>query len=81
MRVPRELKEDPELPSDLSPRSHERKEALLQRGLSDYYVHLCFEAYRESIVSAVRLSEILLLESDVELREFAELSSSTVFAA
>lgn len=73
VRVPIDMKEDPELPATLSPRSRERKEALLQRGLSDYYVRLCFEAYREGIVSAARLMEIFRLESSAELRELAEL--------
>ena len=43
-RVPREMKTDPELPADLAPRSRQRKEVLLKRGLSSSYVNLCFEA-------------------------------------
>jgi Zn-dependent peptidase ImmA (M78 family) len=73
VRVPRETKEDPELPATLFPRSRQRKESLLQRGLSDYYVNLCFEAYREGIVSAARVAEMLLLDGDAELRDLAEL--------
>ena len=73
VRVPREAKEDPELPETLSPRARARKEDLLKRGLSDYYVRLCFEAYRERIVSAARVAEMLLLDGDTELRELAEL--------
>jgi Zn-dependent peptidase ImmA (M78 family) len=78
VRVPKEMKEDPELPGTLSPRSRERKDVLLQRGLSDYYVRLCFEAYREGIVSAARVAEMLLLDGDVELRELAELYGETL---
>jgi Zn-dependent peptidase ImmA (M78 family) len=73
VRVPKDMKEDPELPATLSPRSYERKEALLQRGLSDYYVRLCFEAYRAELVSAARLAEMLLLDGDTELRDLADL--------
>jgi Zn-dependent peptidase ImmA (M78 family) len=73
VRVLREAKEDPELPETLSPRARARKEELLKRGLSDYYVSLCFEAYRERLVSAARLAEMLLVDGDTELRELAEL--------
>lgn len=78
VRVPREMKEDPELPESLSPRPRERKEGLLQRGLSNYYVNLCFEAYREGMVSAARVAEMLLLDGDAELRELAELYGETL---
>ena len=73
LRIPREAKEDPELPETLSLRARVRKEELLKRGLSDYYVNLCFEAYRERLVSAARLAEMLLVDGDIELRELAEL--------
>jgi hypothetical protein len=73
VRVPRDMKEGPELPATLSPRSRERKEALLQQGLSNYYVRLCFEAYREGLVSAARVTEMLLLDGEPALRELAEL--------
>jgi Zn-dependent peptidase ImmA (M78 family) len=68
VRVPRKDKVDPEIPSTLSPQSRERKVQLLERGLSSYYVNLCFESYRVGITSAARLAEILLVESDFELR-------------
>jgi Zn-dependent peptidase ImmA (M78 family)/DNA-binding XRE family transcriptional regulator len=77
-RVPKEMKQDPELSETLSPRAKERKEELLKRGLSDYYVGLCFEAYRQKIVSAARLIEILLLDGDTELRELAQLYNETL---
>lgn len=73
IRIPKELKEDPEMPASLSVNSKKRKQELLERGLSDHFVALCFEAYRENIVSAARLIEMLLLESDYQLIELAEL--------
>jgi hypothetical protein len=72
-RLPKELKIDPELPDSLAPRSRERKEELLERGLSPGYVSLCFNAYRNNVATASRLVELLLLDGDEELRELAEL--------
>ena len=72
-KVPRSNKEDPELPNSLPPNSMVRKQAMLEHGLSDYYVSLCFEGYRERKISAARLTEMLLLQSDIELSEFAKL--------
>lgn len=77
-KVPRKLKEDPELPSSLPPRSRERKKMLLEHGLSDYYVSLCFDAYRENLVSASRLVEMLLLDSDYQLMEMAKLYGESI---
>lgn len=73
VRVPKEDKIDPEIPMTLSSQSRVRKRELLERGLSDYYVRLCFESYREGLVSAARLAEMLLMESDSELRSLANL--------
>ncbi len=73
VRVPNELKEDPELPSRLSENSKNRKKMLLEHGLSGHYVSLCFESYNRSFISAARLAEILLLESDQQLVEISEL--------
>ena len=70
-RVPKQLKIDPEIPNTLSQRSRVRKRELLARGLSDYYVKLCFESYREGGISASRMAEMLLLESDSDLRSLA----------
>lgn len=63
---------DPELPPSLSARSRARKVELLQRGLSDTYVELCFEAYNQSIVSRGRLAELLFV-SESELVELSTL--------
>jgi len=72
VKVPREIKTDPELPQSLSARAKERKETLLKRGLSTFYVNLCFEGYRRNIISAARMAEMLLVEES-ELREIAQL--------
>lgn len=73
VRVPREEKIDPEMPVTLGQQSRARKQELLERGLSNYYVALCFEGYREGLVSAARIAEMLLVESDSEFRILANL--------
>lgn len=73
VRVPKRDKTDPEIPPTLSPKSQERKRQLLEAGLSNYYVNLCFQAYRDSLISASRLTEMLLLESNSALRALAAL--------
>jgi Zn-dependent peptidase ImmA (M78 family) len=66
VRVPAELKIDPELPDSLSARGFELKKTLLKKGLSSRYVSMCFEAHRENIISAGRVAEMLLIdESDL----------------
>jgi Zn-dependent peptidase ImmA (M78 family) len=69
-KVPKEYKKDPEL-ENLSPKSIIAKQELLEHGLSDYYVQLCFQACRGNAISISRLREILFLESDEELSEFS----------
>jgi len=71
-KVPSVRKIDPELPPSLSPRSLERKRQLLERGLSDSYVSLCFDAYDAGLISAQRLAEILLVSAS-EVGEMASL--------
>ena len=71
-RVPPSIKIDPELPSDLSVRSLKRKQQLLELGLSDYYVGLCFEGYHKGTISRGKLAECLLLD-DTELQDVADL--------
>src|SRR5262244_2011366 len=56
VRVDANAKVDPELPPNLSPKSRERKETLLRRGLSDYYVGLCMDAYEQGAICAARLA-------------------------
>lgn len=72
-KVPQSAKEDPELPASLSPRGKVRKASLLSRGLSDYYVGLCFDAYEQNHVTAGRLAEMLLAHGPNELHELASL--------
>ena len=71
-KVASDAKVDPELPANLSPRSHQRRAELLSRGLSMHYVELCFDGYERGLVSSGRLSEMLLLSNN-ELPLVAEL--------
>ena len=71
-RVPREAKLDPELPAILNHTQRARKAALLERGLSDHYVGLCFDGYKERTISLGRLAEALLCSMG-ELGELARL--------
>jgi Zn-dependent peptidase ImmA (M78 family) len=77
LRVSREAKIDPELPESLTSTQRSRKEQLLERGLSDHYVGLCFEAYSSGIISQGRLTEALLC-SQAELLELANLYGRTL---
>lgn len=77
LRVPRNAKVDPELPESLNPTQRARKEQLLERGLSDHYVALCFEAYSSGVISMGRLAEALLC-SQAELLELANLYNRTL---
>lgn len=72
VRVPLEMKVDPEIPADLPERSKERKRQLLAMGLSDFYVELCFDTYNSAAISRGRLAECLLMD-DAELQEIAAL--------
>ena len=70
--VPQDAKVDVELPASLSPASHLRKIDMLKRGLSSFYVDLCFQAYRQGEISAGRVAEMLLVSSQ-EVHAIAEL--------
>jgi Zn-dependent peptidase ImmA (M78 family) len=72
IRVPKNLKTDPELPPDLSPKSRERKEALLDRGLSTRYLTMVFAAYTNDLISRARVAEMLRV-TEAELVEIASL--------
>ena len=72
VRVERGLKVDPELPESLSPKFLNRKKYLMERGLSGFYVNLCFESYRKNIITAARMAEMFLVEQS-ELFEIADL--------
>jgi Zn-dependent peptidase ImmA (M78 family)/transcriptional regulator with XRE-family HTH domain len=77
LRVPREAKIDPELPESLNAVQRRRKAHLLELGLSDYYVGLCFEGFSAGVVSIGRLAEALLC-SHGELAELASLYGRTL---
>lgn len=62
VRVPPAEKIDAEAPLSLTDRERVRRMALLEQGLSDHYVGLCFEAYQQGTISAGRLSEALLTD-------------------
>lgn len=72
LRVPREAKIDPELPESLNATQRQRKAHLLELGLSDFYVSLCFEGFSAGVISIGRLAEALLC-SQGELAELASL--------
>lgn len=63
---------DPELASNLNEKQLKQKKYLLEKGFSDFYVNLCFEAYYNQIISAARLAEMLLVERD-ELNRISDL--------
>jgi Zn-dependent peptidase ImmA (M78 family) len=69
--VPSMVKVDPEL-GNLEGRAALRKSELLWRGLSTFYVRLCFDAYSVGLMTARRLAEMMLVE-DIELNEIASL--------
>ncbi|WP_218942742.1 XRE family transcriptional regulator [Rhodoferax sp. BLA1] len=72
LRVPSEAKLDPELPDILNATQRLRKAHLLELGLSDFYVGLCFEGFSSGVISIGRLAEALLC-SHGELDELANL--------
>lgn len=72
VRVDSASKVDPEISADLSSSALTRKKHLLERGLSTFYVNLCFQSYRENIITASRMAEMLLVELS-ELFEIADL--------
>lgn len=79
LRVPRNAKIDPELPDGLNQAQRERKARLLQLGLSDFYVGLCFDALKEGVISVGRLAEALL-SSPIELAGLASLYGRSLYA-
>lgn len=78
LRVPREAKIDPELPESLNATQRERKARLLESGLSDHYVGLCFEGFSAGVISIGRLAEALLC-SHGELAELSALYGRTLY--
>lgn len=77
LRVQRESKIDPELPDSLNATQRQRKSHLLELGLSDFYVGLCFDGFSSGLISIGRLAEALLC-SHGELAELANLYGQTL---
>ncbi|WP_454827908.1 helix-turn-helix domain-containing protein [Pseudoxanthomonas wuyuanensis] len=77
LRVPHDAKIDPELPESLNATQHRRKAHLLELGLSNFYVDLCFEGFSTGVISIGRLAEALLC-SHGELAEIASLYGQTL---
>ncbi len=77
LRVPAQSKVDPELPATLTPTQRARKERLLELGLSNYYVDLCFDGFKGDKISIGRLAEALLCTRG-ELGELAQLYGRTL---
>lgn len=78
LRLPRHLKRDPELAVDLSPNSRQRRQELLERGLSNFYVKLCFDAYEQGVISFGRLANMLLVD-EREVLEIAALFGRAIY--
>jgi Zn-dependent peptidase ImmA (M78 family) len=77
VRVQAQEKIDPEAPDSLTEKQRFRRLNLMERGLSDYYVNLCFEAKHQGIISAGRLGEALLADHS-ETREIAILFGRSI---
>jgi Zn-dependent peptidase ImmA (M78 family) len=71
VKVPAHQKSDPEL-QGLEAKQLERKQILLERGLSALYVSLCFDALSEGVITNARAAE-MLLASEADLNELASL--------
>lgn len=72
IRVPAASKIDPEAPENLTNSQRERRLSLLERGLSNYFVNLCFEAHYKELISTGRLVEALRIHQS-DLPEIAVL--------
>lgn len=77
VRVSKVEKIDPEAPQSLSELQRKKRLALLERGLSDYYVGLCLEAHYRNLISTGRLTEALGVDV-AELSEMAALYGRTI---
>lgn len=62
LKIPIGEKEDAELSRNMSQKGLLRKAYFLEKGLSDFYVSLCFSAYDEGIISQGKLAEILCVD-------------------
>jgi len=80
LRVRRLNKPDPELGPDLTSTSRERRQRLLEKGISFQYVRLCFDAHREGVISLPRLAEVLLLDLGETLKLMASFKEVPQYA-
>lgn len=48
--------------NEVSTRGRLRRTALLEQGISEYYVRLCFDARRNGVISSSRMAEMLLID-------------------
>ena len=60
-KIPMNEKVDPEL-IGLSEKRYKVKSELMEKGLSEYYIKVCYDAYDQGFISAQRLSEMLLVD-------------------
>lgn len=65
-------KNDPELPDNLTERIRDAKLKCLERGLTQYYINLCHQAYKEGIITKGRMAEMLLV-NEYELQDLLNL--------
>lgn len=77
VKVPLSEKIDPEAPEVLTENQRSKRLKLLERGLSDHYVGLCFECHYRGLISIGRLAEALRVDV-TELSEIATLYGRTV---
>lgn len=77
VKVPTSEKIDPEAPHNLTANQKAKRLELLERGLSDHYVGLCFECYYQELISRGRLVEALRVDAS-ELNEIATLYGRTI---
>jgi Zn-dependent peptidase ImmA (M78 family)/transcriptional regulator with XRE-family HTH domain len=54
---------DPEL-KDLSPKMYDAKSELLQKGINDFYVRKCYDAYSKGLISSGRLADMMLCDEN-----------------
>jgi Zn-dependent peptidase ImmA (M78 family) len=73
LKVPISAKEDFELTNFTEKRLFSRK-YVIERGLSDFYINKCYNAYASGDISAGKLAEMLLI-NDSELPELLNLFS------
>jgi len=61
VKIPTSDKIDPEL-QGLSEKRYQVKSKLLEKGLSQFYVNICYKAYSDGLISAQRLAEMFLVD-------------------